>query len=76
MKTIIDVRSIGEFNSGNAPGSINVPLQEIPERLEELREKAPLVLCCASGARSAHATQFLKEQGIECENAGAWENLA
>lgn len=49
--TIVDVRSPEEFMGGNAVGSINIPLLEIPQRLEELKKlKQPLILCCASGA--------------------------
>lgn len=49
--TIVDVRSPEEFMGGNVVGSINIPLLEIPQRLEELKTlKQPLILCCASGA--------------------------
>lgn len=71
--TIVDVRSPSEFMGGNVAGSINIPLNEIPERIEELRNlKAPLVLCCASGNRSGQAQLFLTEHGIECYNGGSW----
>lgn len=71
--TIVDVRSPMEFSGGNAEGSINIPLQELDKRIEELKSlKQPLVLCCASGGRSGQATQYLKQQGIECFNGGSW----
>lgn len=71
--TIVDVRTPEEFRGGNAEGSINIPLQELANRMEELKTlKQPLVLCCASGNRSEQATQFLKQQGIECCNGGSW----
>ena len=35
--TIVDVRTTEEFKGGNVFGSINIPLQEIPQRLEELK---------------------------------------
>lgn len=71
--TIVDVRTATEFMSGHAQGSINIPLQEIPQRIDELKSlQQPLVLCCASGGRSAHATQFLLQQGITCYNGGSW----
>lgn len=71
--TIVDVRTPGEFMGGNAAGSINIPLQEIQQRLSEIKGmKQPLVLCCASGNRSGQATQFLSQQGIDCCNAGSW----
>lgn len=74
--TIVDVRSPGEFMAGNVNGSINIPLQEIPKRMEELKNmKAPLVLCCASGGRSGQAHGYLSQHGIECYNAGSWLDI-
>lgn len=71
--TIIDVRSPEEFRGGNVKGSINIPLQQIPQRLEELKSmKTPLLLCCASGNRSGQAHGYLAQQGIECYNGGSW----
>ena len=70
---IVDVRTPMEFSGENAEGSINIPLQELDKRIEELKYlKKPLVLCCASGGRSGQATQYLKQKGIECFNAGSW----
>jgi rhodanese-related sulfurtransferase len=70
---IVDVRTAEEFGGGNAEGSINIPLQEIERRLDELKNlKQPLVLCCASGNRSGQATKYLMQQGIECCNGGSW----
>lgn len=71
--TIVDVRTTSEFMGGNVAGSINIPLQEIQHRMDELKYlKQPLVLCCASGVRSGQATQYLTQQGIECLNGGSW----
>lgn len=71
--TIVDVRTPEEFKSGHVTGSINIPLQEIPKRIEELKTiEAPLVLCCASGNRSGQASMYLSAQGIECYNGGSW----
>ena len=71
--TIVDVRTYGEFMGGNVAGSINIPLNEIQERIDEIQKlKAPLVLCCASGNRSGQAQHFLSQQGIECYNGGSW----
>ena len=51
--TIIDVRSYGEFMGGHVAGSINIPLQEITQRLDEIKAlPKPVILCCASGNRS------------------------
>ena len=74
--TIVDVRTQGEFMGGNVLGSINIPLQEIQQRIDELKGlKQPLVLCCASGNRSGQATQFLSQMGLECYNGGSWMDV-
>lgn len=71
--TIVDVRTRGEFAGGHVAGSINIPLQEITAKLEELKNlKSPLVLCCASGNRSGQAQQYLAQQGIVCIDGGSW----
>ena len=71
--TIVDVRTPGEFMGGNVAGSINIPLQELAKRMDEIKKlKAPLVLCCASGGRSGMATQMLTQENIECYNGGSW----
>ena len=71
--TIVDVRTEWEFESENVAGSVNIPLHEVPARLEEFRSMAkPLLLVCHSGNRSGQACNYLQSQGVECENAGSW----
>lgn len=75
--TVIDVRTPAEFAGGHVKGSINIPLQELVERLEEVKKlQQPFVLCCASGNRSGQATAYLKSLGIQCENGGSWMDVA
>ena len=59
---IVDVRSPLEFQGGNVSGSINIPLNEVVEKVEDLRNMQPLVLCCASGGRSGQACDYLEAQ--------------
>ena len=74
--TIVDVRTREEFMGGNVNESVNIPLQEIQQRLSEIKSlKTPLVICCASGGRSAVATNFLSSLGIECVDGGSWLNV-
>jgi phage shock protein E len=73
---VIDVRTPAEFMGGNVAGSINIPLQEIQQRVDEIKTmQQPIVLCCASGGRSGQATQYLKSLGIDCENGGSWMDV-
>ena len=74
--TIIDVRTIDEFNGGHVAGSINIPLQELPNNIDRLINLSqPLVLCCASGNRSGQASQYLSKLGFECYNGGSWMDV-
>lgn len=70
--SIIDVRSSGEFADESYPGAVNIPLNLLPAKLEELGPKdKPIVLYCASGARSASAARLLKQAGFtNVVNAG------
>lgn len=69
---IIDVRTVSEFMGGHVVGSKNLPLNEIENKFTELQSLNDIVLCCASGTRSAYAKAFLKAQGIECYDGGSW----
>jgi phage shock protein E len=70
---VIDVRTPSEFMGGHVAGSINIPLQEIQQRVDEIKKmQQPIILCCASGNRSGQATQYLQSLGIDCENGGSW----
>lgn len=74
--TIIDVRTPGEFAMGHVEGSINIPMQEVPDRVEEIKQmEAPRILCCASGNRSGQVTNFLQQHNVECENGGSWMSV-
>jgi rhodanese-related sulfurtransferase len=69
---ILDVRTREEFMGGHVAGSINIPVSELQDHVEELKSDKHIILCCASGARSAKATRFLKDNGVECTNGGSW----
>ena len=62
---LVDVRSQQEYGSGHLPGSINVPLQQLDQRLSTLGAKdKPLIVYCRSGSRSALARAKLKGYGF------------
>lgn len=73
---VVDVRSAAEFASGHSPDSVNIPLSEIGERAGELDPGRWVIVCCASGTRSAMARFKLRRKGCErVLNAGSWLNL-
>jgi len=73
---LVDVRSPGEFASGHAPDSVNIPLPELDIRAKELDSNRWVVVACASGTRSAMAARRLQRLGFkQVMNAGSWRNL-
>jgi len=74
---IIDVRSPGEFADESYPGAVNIPLNVLPAKVMDLGPKdGPIVLYCASGARSAQAARFLKQEGFtNVVNAGGLSDM-
>ena len=76
IKTIIDVRTKMECFLGKIEGSVNIPLDQIPNNIEKIREMQPVTICCAAGVRSAQAVAFLKNNGIEnVYDGGGWKEL-
>ena len=55
----IDVRSATEFAAGHIPAAINIPMDEIESRLDDLRTDQPIVLVCQSGKRAAMTRELL-----------------
>ena len=73
---IIDVRSKGEFEQAHLRGSVNIPLKNLEGQLNKYKKDKPVIVCCASGARSASARSMMRSQGfLEVYNAGPWTNL-
>jgi phage shock protein E len=74
---IIDVRTPGEFAEEAFPGAVNIPLNTVADKLDELGAKdKPIVLYCASGARSAAAARILKKAGFtDVVNAGGLDDM-
>jgi phage shock protein E len=73
---VVDVRTPAEFNSAAAPGSLNIPLNQIQARANELDPAKTILVCCASGTRSGIAAGILKQQGFKSVvNAGPWTNV-
>jgi phage shock protein E len=74
---IIDVRTPAEFKDGAYPGAINIPLALLPLKMKELEPRTtPIVLYCASGARSGQGMRFLKQNGFtDVINAGGLDDM-
>lgn len=74
---VVDVRTPEEFARGHYKGSINIPLKELPQRLNEFGPKnAPLVVYCRTGNRSGKAKSILLQNGFsDVTNGGGFRNM-
>ena len=63
---ILDVRETWENEESRIPGSQNIPLNELPNKLDDLEDlkEQEVIVHCKSGARSATAKAFLTQQGF------------
>lgn len=74
--SIVDVRSPEEFRDGGYPGAVNIPLHLLDARMAEIPRDRPVVLYCASGARSGMAARALKKAGwADVTNAGGLSDM-
>ena len=61
--TVLDVRASGEFEAGHLPNARNIPLDDLERRAGELPAGRPVIVCCATGSRSAKAAASLRKAG-------------
>ncbi len=64
---LLDVRTPSEFSAGSIPGAINIPVDEIRLRVNEI-EKKPVLVNCQVGQRGHTATLLLQELGFDATN--------
>jgi len=73
---LLDVRTPEEFKAGHIKGAINIPVDQVKSRINEIRGKnKPVITYCRSGMRSRTAQSILRSAGIECHNGGGWAAL-
>lgn len=75
--TIVDVRTPEEFVESHFPNAINIPLDQVQQRINEFNKMPkPIITYCRSGARSGIAISFLIQAGItEVQNDGGLEDM-
>jgi rhodanese-related sulfurtransferase len=66
--TVLDVREPIEWQQAHVPGSVHIPLMELPARLGELPTEGRILVVCAVGARSARAVEYLVQHGHDATN--------
>ena len=73
---LVDVRSASEYASGHIPGAMNVPMDQIEARLDDLRPNLPLILICQGGTRARMTAALLEPCGRDVAvldgGTGAW----
>ncbi|EEO1163479.1 rhodanese-like domain-containing protein [Listeria monocytogenes] len=65
---ILDVRDADAFVEGHIPDAINIPINELPEKLASLDKEKPYTIICYAGGRSERASQFLAAEGFDVTN--------
>ncbi|MCS7045644.1 MAG: FAD-dependent oxidoreductase [Gemmataceae bacterium] len=74
---LLDVRTRQEFEAGHVPGAINLPIDDLRQRLGELPTDRPIVVYCQVGQRGYLATRILLQAGFRAKNLGGgyktWE---
>lgn len=65
---LLDVRTVQENASGAIEGFVNIPVDELRERMNELEKEKPVYITCQSGLRSYLACRILSQNGFECYN--------
>ncbi|HHV30331.1 MAG TPA: FAD-dependent oxidoreductase [Clostridium sp.] len=66
--TLLDTRTPMEYNRGHAEGFINIPVDELRERIDELDRSKPVYIICQSGLRSYIASRILVGNGFNAYN--------
>ncbi|WP_309081735.1 rhodanese-like domain-containing protein [Zhihengliuella sp.] len=73
---VLDVREDYEWEAGHAAGAVHIPMNEVPERLDELDPDEDTYVICRTGGRSAQVAQYLTVNGYTAFNvaggSGAW----
>lgn len=64
LLVILDVRTVQEFEDGHVEGAINMPVDDLEQRLEELDRNDEMLVYCRTGNRSTRAVQILRENGF------------
>lgn len=73
---ILDVRTPGEYAGGHIRGSVNIPVDQLKNKISSLKKDRAIITCCASGMRSGTARGILKANGFsEVHNGGSWTSL-
>lgn len=62
---IVDVRTQQEYDGGHIPGARLIPLDELPNRLDEIPTDQTVVTVCRSGNRSGQALNLLRREGFD-----------
>lgn len=65
---LIDVRQPDEYAAAHVPGARLMPMDELPELLDEIPMDVPVYVICQSGGRSHRVAQWLLAQGYEASN--------
>jgi rhodanese-related sulfurtransferase len=65
---VLDVREDDEWRAGHVEGAVHIPLSELPARADEVADATQVLCVCKGGGRSAQATTYLQQRGVQAVN--------
>jgi rhodanese-related sulfurtransferase len=65
---VLDVREDHEWAGGHIDGALHIPLADLPARADEVASDGQVLVYCHVGGRSARATAYLQQRGVDAVN--------
>jgi CoA-disulfide reductase len=76
-ETLLDVRTVTEFNNGHIDGALNIPVDELRLRADELDKDKNIIIYCQVGLRGYIATRILNQRGFKVKNVtGGYKSIS
>jgi rhodanese-related sulfurtransferase len=77
---VLDIREPWELALASLPMTLNIPMGQLPERLQELDRERPIIVMCHHGNRSRQVVIFLEQSGFPrvinlCGGISAWSDV-
>lgn len=74
LQIVLDVRETADFDEAHIDGAVNIPINELAAKYEQLDRTKPIYVICYLGGRSQIASDFLQTQGYQVTNVSGGMN--
>jgi phage shock protein E len=73
---IVDVRPPYQYDQGKIPGSLNIPIEQVPKNAGYLKRLRKPIVFCGNGSEASSARRILQQYGVkEAYNGGSWQRV-